>query len=215
MLLNQPGQTFMLENTCICIGQEIVANGKSIYAGLSGVVTEIRDGDDKETENPTVDVYCDFTLPDNDYYCAVLERRFEAPACEIPLEQVVMAPEMIEPKAAYQINPFTMPFYVLTYCVDTDSECNTYVLAVSGDIDTLKQLMNFHIENNEHIKKSGGLASLLDGFDVSSFDTKSVPDDGKRFIWTVENNEMYIGYTISEAPFVLPAHEEKESVAEC
>ena len=71
------------------------------YEGLIGTITEIRDGEDRETANDTVDIYCDFDLP------AILSERERLigrfsilsgqPMAldEINLEQVIMAPEMI------------------------------------------------------------------------------------------------------------------------
>ena len=36
---------------------------ESEYGGLYGTITEIRDGEDKETENETPDLYCSFEVP--------------------------------------------------------------------------------------------------------------------------------------------------------
>ena len=51
MILNKPGETFEYEGGKLMIGDQIIANGKSVYEGLFGTITEIRDGKDKETEN--------------------------------------------------------------------------------------------------------------------------------------------------------------------
>lgn len=41
----------------------IIGSDQSEYAGLIGSILEIRDGDDKETENDTPDIYCSFEPP--------------------------------------------------------------------------------------------------------------------------------------------------------
>lgn len=43
MILNKLGETFEYEGRKLMIGAQIIANGKSAYEGLFGVITEIRD----------------------------------------------------------------------------------------------------------------------------------------------------------------------------
>ena len=45
------------------IGEKVFANGTSDYHGLVGHIYEIRDGEDKETENDGPDFYCSFDAP--------------------------------------------------------------------------------------------------------------------------------------------------------
>ena len=42
------------------VGDVVIANDSSIYKGSVGIISEIRDGDDKETENFEPDIYCSF-----------------------------------------------------------------------------------------------------------------------------------------------------------
>ena len=58
MIINQPGAEFFYENICYKIGDRIVGTDASEYQGLLGSIIEIRDGEDKETENETPDIYC-------------------------------------------------------------------------------------------------------------------------------------------------------------
>ena len=120
MLLDQPGQIFHCENTPFpySVGQEIVANANSGYAGLTGAITEIRDGDDKETDNPSADIYCTFSMPNTVTFAEELERRFSMPVGEIPYDMVSMAPEMLEPKMKFQITPMHM--LVRKYHIDSN-----------------------------------------------------------------------------------------------
>ena len=72
------------------------------YEGLVGLVVDIRDGEDKETENETPDIYVDFDIPESAEEVAALERRFSAlygepkKVEELPLDLVIMAPDMLE-----------------------------------------------------------------------------------------------------------------------
>lgn len=56
MLINQPGAEFLYNGITYRIGGKIVGSDQSEYAGLIGSILEIRDGDDKETENDTPDM---------------------------------------------------------------------------------------------------------------------------------------------------------------
>ena len=84
------------------IGQRIYANGQSDWEGLFGVITEIRTDEDKETENETPDIYCSFDVPVLSADVKELEKRFSSLYREpktiedISLDEVIMAPEMIE-----------------------------------------------------------------------------------------------------------------------
>lgn len=57
MIINQPGAEFFFEDVCYKIGDRIVGTDASEYQGLLGSIIEIRDGEDKETENETPDIY--------------------------------------------------------------------------------------------------------------------------------------------------------------
>ena len=58
MLLNKQGQSMEIDGIKYSVGMEINCSDTSDYAGLSGHILEIRDGDDKESENETVDIVC-------------------------------------------------------------------------------------------------------------------------------------------------------------
>ena len=60
MIINQIDAQFQYEGVTYTIGGKVRANDASDYAGLYGTITEIRDGDDRETENSTPDIYCSF-----------------------------------------------------------------------------------------------------------------------------------------------------------
>ena len=76
MIINQPGAEFFFEDVCYKIGDRIVGTDASEYQGLLGSIIEIRDGEDKETENETPDIYCSFDAPVLPYDIAELESVF-------------------------------------------------------------------------------------------------------------------------------------------
>lgn len=50
MFINRVGAQFQCEGVTYTIGGKVCANDASDYEGLYGTITEIRDGDDRETE---------------------------------------------------------------------------------------------------------------------------------------------------------------------
>lgn len=84
------------------VGRHVHANEASDYAGLYGVVTEIRTGDDRETENAAPDLYCQFDPPVLPCEVRRLETRFSTlygqpmKLSDIALDMVIMAPDMLE-----------------------------------------------------------------------------------------------------------------------
>lgn len=101
MIIDRIGAQFQYDGITYTIGGKVCANDASEYEGLYGVITEIRDGDDRETENDTPDIYCQFmllVLPDD---IKALEARFselyrtEKHLNELGLDMVIMAPEML------------------------------------------------------------------------------------------------------------------------
>lgn len=102
MIINKRGESFKYDGVTYRVGGSVIGNKQSEYKGLFGTITEIRDGQDKETDNDTPDIYCTFeaqVLP-----CDVkeLEKTFSslyaAPKTidDLILDMVIMAPERIE-----------------------------------------------------------------------------------------------------------------------
>lgn len=101
MIIDRIGAQFQYEGITYTIGGKICTNDASEFEGLYGVITEIRDGDDRETENDTPDIYCQFMLPVLPDDIKALEARFselyrtEKHLDELGLDMVIMAPEML------------------------------------------------------------------------------------------------------------------------
>lgn len=95
MKYNKSGEMFFYEDKMFIVGEEVYAT-ESDYAGLLGKITEIRTGEDKDTENEGPDIYCSFRIPifRQD---AELVRKMMFGSEELSLDFVIMAPEMLTP----------------------------------------------------------------------------------------------------------------------
>jgi hypothetical protein len=102
MIINRNGAEFEYKGVSFVIGQPVVGTSQSEYEGLYGLITEIRDGEDKETENDTPDIYCAFGPPVLPHDIEELEKRFSGlyqnpkKLEDISLDEVIMAPEMVK-----------------------------------------------------------------------------------------------------------------------
>ena len=101
MLINKPGAEFLYNGITYRVGDVIIGSDQSEYAGLIGSILEIRDGDDKETENDTPDICCSFEPPVLPADIAKVKTVFsdlygeKKELDDICFDIVIMAPEMI------------------------------------------------------------------------------------------------------------------------
>ncbi len=58
------------------IGSRVIANKNSPYSGLVGVVVDVRDNSNKETDNEGKDIYVSFETPYDKEKIKILEERF-------------------------------------------------------------------------------------------------------------------------------------------
>jgi len=126
MIIDHNGAEFEYEGITYTIGRSIVGTEQSDYKGLYGYIMEIRDGEDKETENETPDIYCTFEPPILPYDIAELGKRFSViyqqnkTLEDIGLDEVIMATEMIngleEPEKCHE--------FLAVYAVTEDWAAN-------------------------------------------------------------------------------------------
>lgn len=101
MIYNRIGAACSFEGNQYRVGDKIVATAESPWEGLYGTITEICDGDDRQTENGTIDLYCEFLLPVLPEEIRKLESQFsswfgrEKKLEDIAFDSVIMSPEMI------------------------------------------------------------------------------------------------------------------------
>ena len=119
MILNRPGAEFEYEGVTYTIGGAVVGTAESEYEGLYGRITAIYDGKDKETENETPDIYCEFDPPVMPHEIKALEKTFsdlyDQPKTldDIVLDMVIMAPEMIRPLDDLHTVRKKVPIYIV------------------------------------------------------------------------------------------------------
>lgn len=103
MILSKSNEKLNYNGQIYYIGQRIIGTDESEYEGLLGTILEIRDGEDKDTENETPDIYCSFDVPEMPHEVERLKKTFSdlydepKKLDDICLDEVIMAPEMIEP----------------------------------------------------------------------------------------------------------------------
>lgn len=119
MILNRTGAEFEYEGVTYTIGGAVVGTAESEYEGLYGRITAIYDGEDKETENETPDIYCEFDPPVMPHEVKALEKTFsdlyDQPKTldDIVLDMVIMAPEMIRPLDDLHTVSKKIPIYIV------------------------------------------------------------------------------------------------------
>ena len=137
MIINKDGMRYTYNGTTYTIGAAVVATEESEYQGLCGIITEIRDGVDRETENDTPDIYCCFETPLFPKEIHELEQRFsdlyQTPKKldEITLDMVIMASEMVRVISPDPSVCKTCKVYLLTmqFTTSWDSGCITELYA--------------------------------------------------------------------------------------
>lgn len=104
MILKNNGEKFTYDGVTYIIGGDIVCmEASDEFEGLTGIVFEIRDGEDKKTDNIMPDIYCTLNEPTTPELIKEIEERFSESYCqpktidEICFDNVIMAPYMIRP----------------------------------------------------------------------------------------------------------------------
>ena len=117
MILSKPGESIQWGNMTFTVGEQVYATNTSEYHGLIGTITEIRDGDDKDTENYLPDIYCSFQEPVLTSDREELEKRFSTLyRCpkkleDIALDMTIMGPDMLIPMKVLDIQHKTITVY--------------------------------------------------------------------------------------------------------
>ena len=162
MIINKDGMRYTYNGTTYTTGAAVVATEESEYQGLCGIITEIRDGVDRETENDTPDIYCCFEPPLFQEEIRELEQRFtelyQSPKKldEITLDMVIMAPEMVRVISADPKECKACELYLLTtHCttnLDSSSFTELYAdydagrFALTSIYDATHQAVKLHLD---------------------------------------------------------------------
>ena len=153
MIINKIGEIFEHKGTKYVIGAPIVGTKESIYNNLLGHITEIRNGDDKETANSTVDIYCSFDAPSLEDAFSEL---YKSPKKlnDIIFDSVIMSPDMIKPICVHSEDSCCITLYLLftDWAAYGDSRYETDVYLNLDDT-----LMNLRLKVKDE-KENGLLA---------------------------------------------------------
>lgn len=149
MILSKSGESFEYEGTIYKVGQSVYANSNSDYHGLFGVIKEIRDGDDKDTENIAPDIYCSFDLPVLPHSIELFEKRFSELYGEpkkindIALDSVIMAPDMIVPLTEFEKPKNSKKIYIVheDWSVNEEMDSRLYPFTNRKDAEMKLKLL--------------------------------------------------------------------------
>lgn len=141
MIHTRTGSGITVDGIFYFVGMYVHANNTSDYAGLYGVVTEIHTDDDRETENDTPDLYCQFDAPVLPCEVRRLEARFTSlygqpiKLNDIALDMVIMAPDMLKPSInPVAANPATHVWAVVEdWAIDDEAGHNEALFACRED----------------------------------------------------------------------------------
>lgn len=130
---------------------------KAYLSLLYGIITEIRDGEDKDTENETPDIYCSFELPALPSEVRDLGERLSSlyqdlkTEKDIILDCIIMAPEMISPLDNLEECRHYPTVYLLLedWAVDGESGCS---FEIYTDFDDAKRLL---VQNLKEEQETG------------------------------------------------------------
>lgn len=217
MILNKEGDVFEYEGIKYTIGEFIYANKNSDYEGLFGVIKEIRDGDDKDTENETPDIYCSFENPVIPHDVEEIERRFsklygeEKKLEDIALDEVIMAPEHISVVHTRQTQTDTQKVFLLLEDWATDDDESGVNIDVYATLEDA--LLNLRLKVREEYD-SGLIAMWLNNSDEEDNDEESEDEaeeeDGKLVIESCADSfEAYVSGWYSSSHYFVSIQEKR------
>ena len=199
MIINKPGAEFEYEGVTYKIGAPIVGTPKSAYAGLFGTITEIRDGEDKDTDNETPDLYCTFAPPALPCEVKRLEEVFsdlyDQPKTldDIMLDCVIMAPSMIKPLDDLQKDRHALTVYVLHEDWAVDGEHGSSTELYTDFDDAIRVLAQDLAEEQEN-------GCLSTWSNKEKFTEESAPDSYEGYL---DGEYMENHYAVSIVPQTL------------
>lgn len=201
MILSKSGESFEYEGTIYKVGQSVYANNNSDYHGLFGVIKEIRDGDDKDTENIAPDIYCSFDLPVLPHSIELFEKRFSELYGEpkkindIALDSVIMAPDMIVPLTEFEKSKNSKKIYIVQedWAVDEQIGSNLYPFSSRKDAEMKLKLL---------VRNEKAEGCLFDWIDDESFVEESSDNCYEAYLEGFYNDSHY-AVTIFESELNL------------
>lgn len=104
MILSNIGEIAAVKGVPFRVGSRVKAKENTPYAGMQGTITQIRFGDDQETEIEGPEIYCTFDIPASTDFIRELEDRFSTlygyhnniNELERDFENVIMDADMLD-----------------------------------------------------------------------------------------------------------------------
>lgn len=152
MIFTLPGAGIVYNGVTYTVGMRVLANDQSDFQGLFGTITEIRTGDDQETENETPDIECCFEYPVLKEEVSALEAHFsdlyQEPKTldDLPLDMVIMAPEELKP--IDNLPNTDVPIYVVMNEWEND-DGHGHSESCFTDYDAAKRQFNLDLEEEK------------------------------------------------------------------
>ena len=203
MILNKKDEVFEYADKKYQVGEMVIANNQSDYVGLVGIITQIVTGEDKDTDNPYPDIYCDFIKPPFKDEIKILEENFskwygtKKKLEDLNLDGVIMAPCMIEQADKSTTSKDVIKIYLLTedWAFDGDEGIETVAFT---DFDEAKLQMRLKMYKE---RREGCVETWLDDEDFVEENSET------SYEAYIEGYHCESHYTLTIKPVKLPNSE--------
>lgn len=203
MILNKKDEVFEYADKKYQIGETVIANKQSDYVGLVGFITKIVTDEDKDTNNPYPDIYCDFIKPHFKSEIKLLEERFsklygaKKKLEDLNFDGVIMAPCMLEQADKCSSAKDFIKIYVLTedWACDGEEGFETYAYT---DYDEAKLQLRLKMYKE---RREGCVEAWLDNEDFVEENSE------KGYEAYIEGFYCESHYTLSLKQLELPISE--------
>lgn len=203
MILNKKDEVFEYADKKYQVGEIVIANNQSDYVGLVGIITQIVTGEDKDTDNPYPDIYCDFIKPPFKDEIKILEENFskwygtKKKLEDLNLDGVIMAPCMIEQADKSTTSKDVIKIYLLTedWAFDGDEGIETVAFT---DFDEAKLQMRLKMYKE---RREGCVETWLDDEDFVEENSET------SYEAYIEGYHCESHYTLTIKPVKLPISE--------
>ena len=203
MILNKKDEVFEYADKKYQVGEIVIANNQSDYVGLVGIITQIVTGEDKDTDNPYPDIYCDFIKPPFKDEIKILEENFskwygtKKKLEDLNLDGVIMAPCMIEQADKSTTSKDVIKIYLLTedWAFDGDEGIESVAFT---DFDEAKLQMRLKMYKE---RREGCVETWLDDEDFVEENSET------SYEAYIEGYHCENHYTLTIKPVKLPISE--------
>ena len=203
MILNKKDEVFEYADKKYQVGEMVIANNQSDYVGLVGIIAQIVTGEDKDTDNPYPDIYCDFIKPPFKDEIKILEENFskwygnKKKLEDLNLDGVIMAPCMIEQADKSTTSKDVIKIYLLTedWAFDGDEGIETVAFT---DFDEAKLQMRLKMYKE---RREGCVETWLDDEDFVEENSET------SYEAYIEGYHCENHYTLTIKPVKLPISE--------